>query len=146
MAGVVPDDLSGGRQRAVLSLEEQDVPAGQRPRQGPGGQCGMAFVRGHHLRHHGDAEAGFHYAQHGAWLREFENDVGCNFQPGERPVGNRIIAGDIFAIRQPTIYPWIVPHERQSQKLEDFPHLKRWFETIRKRPATIRAPTLSLKP
>jgi glutathione S-transferase len=99
----------------------------------------MAFVRGHHLRHHGDAEAGFHHAQHGAWLREFENDVGCNFQPGERPVGNRIIAGDIFAIRQPTIYPWIVPHERQSQKLEDFPHLKRWFETIRKRPATIRA-------
>jgi GSH-dependent disulfide-bond oxidoreductase len=32
-----------------------------------------------------------------------------------------------------------VPHERQGQKLEDFPHLKRWFETIRERPATKRA-------
>jgi GST-like protein len=32
-----------------------------------------------------------------------------------------------------------VPHERQGQKLEDFPHLKRWFETIKARPATERA-------
>ena len=36
-------------------------------------------------------------------------------------------------------YPWIVPYERQGQKLEDFPHLKRWFEAIRARPATVRA-------
>ncbi|HAO41568.1 MAG TPA: thiol:disulfide oxidoreductase, partial [Afipia sp.] len=27
----------------------------------------------------------------------------------------------------------------QGQKLEDFPHLKRWFEAIRARPATVRA-------
>ena len=32
-----------------------------------------------------------------------------------------------------------MPHERQGQKLEDFPHLKRWFEAIRARPATERA-------
>ena len=36
-------------------------------------------------------------------------------------------------------YPWIVPHERQGQKLEDFPHLQRWFEAIKARPATLRA-------
>jgi GST-like protein len=48
------------------------------------------------------------------------------------------VAGD-YSIADMAIYPWIVPHERQSQKLEDFPHLKRWFETIRNRPATIRA-------
>ena len=36
-------------------------------------------------------------------------------------------------------YPWIVPHERQGQKLEDFPHLKRWFDAIKARPATVRA-------
>ena len=28
---------------------------------------------------------------------------------------------------------------RQQQKLEDFPHLKRWFESIRARPAVVRA-------
>jgi GST-like protein len=44
-------------------------------------------------------------------------------------------------IRSPTwrAYPWIVPYERQGQKLEDYPNLKRWFETIKARPATIRA-------
>jgi GST-like protein len=36
-------------------------------------------------------------------------------------------------------YPWIVPHERQGQKLEDFPNLKRWFGAVRERPATERA-------
>jgi len=36
-------------------------------------------------------------------------------------------------------YPWIVPHEAQGQNLDDFPHLKRWFEAIKARPATQRA-------
>jgi GST-like protein len=48
------------------------------------------------------------------------------------------VAGD-YSIADMAAYPWIVPHERQGQKLEDFPHLKRWFEAIRSRPATIRA-------
>ena len=36
-------------------------------------------------------------------------------------------------------YPWIVQHDRQAQKLEDFPHVKRWFEAMQIRPAVIRA-------
>ena len=32
-----------------------------------------------------------------------------------------------------------MPYEQQGQKLEDFPHLKRWFEAIAARPATQRA-------
>jgi GST-like protein len=43
------------------------------------------------------------------------------------------------------LYPWIVPHERQGQKLEDFPHIKRWFEAIAARPATKRAYELAKK-
>ncbi|PLZ79900.1 thiol:disulfide oxidoreductase, partial [Fischerella thermalis WC217] len=49
------------------------------------------------------------------------------------------VAGDNYSIADIAAYPWIVPYERQGQKLEDFPHLKRWFETIQARPATIRA-------
>jgi GST-like protein len=48
------------------------------------------------------------------------------------------VAGD-YSIADMAAYPWIVPYERQGQKLEDFPNLKRWFETIRERPATKRA-------
>jgi GST-like protein len=48
------------------------------------------------------------------------------------------IAGD-YSIADMACYPWIVPHERQGQDLGDFPNLRRWFESIRTRPATRRA-------
>lgn len=48
------------------------------------------------------------------------------------------IAGD-YSIADMACYPWIVPYSLQQQKLEDFPNLKRWFESIRSRPAVIRA-------
>lgn len=56
----------------------------------------------------------------------------------KRLADRAFVAGD-YSIADMAAYPWIVPHERQGQKLEDFPHLKRWFEEIRARPATIRA-------
>ena len=49
------------------------------------------------------------------------------------------LAGDSYSIADIATYPWIVPYERQGQSLDDFPHLQRWFEAIRARPATIRA-------
>jgi GST-like protein len=48
------------------------------------------------------------------------------------------IAGD-YSIADMASYPWIVPYERQSQNIDDFPNLKRWFESIRARPAVMRA-------
>jgi len=49
------------------------------------------------------------------------------------------LAGDEYSIADMACYPWIVPHQRQSQSLDDFPHLHRWFQTIAERPATQRA-------
>jgi GST-like protein len=48
------------------------------------------------------------------------------------------IAG-AYSIADMAAYPWIVPYEAQGQNLDDFPHLKRWFEAVRGRPATVRA-------
>ncbi len=48
------------------------------------------------------------------------------------------VAGD-YSIADMASYPWIVPHKRQQQNLDDFPHLKRWFETIQARAAVVRA-------
>lgn len=53
--------------------------------------------------------------------------------------GRAFIAGDAYTIADIASYPWVVPHERQQQNLDDFPNLKRWFEAIQNRPATLRA-------
>ena len=55
-----------------------------------------------------------------------------------RLAGRGFVAGD-YSIADMAIYPWIVPYERQGQKLADFPHLARWFEAVRARPAVVRA-------
>lgn len=49
------------------------------------------------------------------------------------------VAGEDYSIADMAIYPWIVSHKWQSQRLEDFPHVLRWFNSIKERPATVRA-------
>ncbi|MCW8859329.1 MAG: glutathione S-transferase N-terminal domain-containing protein [Deltaproteobacteria bacterium] len=48
------------------------------------------------------------------------------------------IAGD-YSIADMAIYPWIVPYEKQGQKLDDSPNLRRWFRQLENRPAIMRA-------
>jgi GSH-dependent disulfide-bond oxidoreductase len=55
---------------------------------------------------------------------------------------HEFIAGH-YSVADMAAYPWIVPYERQGQKLEEFPHLKRWFEAMRRRPAVERAYALA---
>ncbi|MDE2391676.1 MAG: glutathione S-transferase N-terminal domain-containing protein [Rhodospirillales bacterium] len=52
--------------------------------------------------------------------------------------GKAYIAGE-YSIADMASYPWIVPYERQQQKLEDFPNLQAWFARMAARPAVQRA-------
>jgi len=56
-----------------------------------------------------------------------------------RLAGHAFVAGAEYSIADMAIYPWIVPWQVQLQDLADFPHLKRWFEAVAARPATVRA-------
>jgi GSH-dependent disulfide-bond oxidoreductase len=56
-----------------------------------------------------------------------------------RLADRKFVAGDHYSIADIACYPWIVPYERQQQRLEEFPNLARWFEDIKARPATVRA-------
>ena len=49
------------------------------------------------------------------------------------------LAGDEYSIADMASYPWVVPWKRQQQNLDDFVNLRRWFDSIRYRPATQRA-------
>jgi len=56
-----------------------------------------------------------------------------------RRLADRDFVAGAYSIADMACYPWIVPYERQGQNLDDFQHLKRWFEAVRVRPATVRA-------
>jgi GST-like protein len=58
---------------------------------------------------------------------------------------NAFVAGSEYSIADMAIYPWIVSHKWQSQDLEDFPNVLRWFNHIKDRPATVRAYALAAK-
>jgi GST-like protein len=57
----------------------------------------------------------------------------------KRLADREFVAGGAYSIADMAAYPWIVPHEAQGQNLDDFPHVKRWFDAIKGRPATVRA-------
>ena len=57
---------------------------------------------------------------------------GCHQAPA------RVFAWD-YPIADRAAYPWIVLDEQHGQNLNDFPNLKRWFETIQRRDAVKRA-------
>jgi len=52
--------------------------------------------------------------------------------------GRDYVAGE-YSIADMACYPWVVPYERLSQRLEDFPALAAWFRRMAARPAVVRA-------
>lgn len=61
----------------------------------------------------------------------------------DKRLADREFVAGAYSIADMACYPWVVPHEAQGQNLADFPHLKRWFETIKGRAATQRAYALA---
>jgi GST-like protein len=55
------------------------------------------------------------------------------------------LGGSEYSIADIATYPWVVPWKRQAQNLDLHPHLKRWFDNIAARPATVRAYELGKK-
>jgi GST-like protein len=47
------------------------------------------------------------------------------------------LAGD-YSIADMACVGWIRPYKNQGQDIEDFPHLKRWFEAVMARPAVVK--------
>ena len=93
-----------------------------------GPNCGQA----HHFRNY--AQEKIKYA-----IDRYTNEVNRLYGVMDTRLKDRqFLAGD-YSIADMASYPWIVPYKNQEQNIDDFPHLKRWLETIRARPATERA-------
>jgi GST-like protein len=48
------------------------------------------------------------------------------------------VAGADYSIADIAIFPWIMTHKAQGLTLDDWPHIKRWFATVRARDAVQR--------
>lgn len=59
-----------------------------------------------------------------------------------RLADREFLAGD-YSIADMAAFPWVVPHERQGQNLDEFPHLKRWFHALKARAAVQRGLALA---
>jgi len=72
-------------------------------------------------------------------MDRYRNEVNRLYGVLDRQLADCAFIADDYSIADMASYPWIVPHERQGQKLADFPNLKRWFEAVQARPAVVRA-------
>jgi GSH-dependent disulfide-bond oxidoreductase len=96
------------------------------------GGLGPMAGQNHHFAHY--ASEKLPYA-----IDRYVNETNRLYGVLNRRLADRpFVAGD-YSIADMAAYPWVVPYKNQSQDIETFPHLKRWFEAIQNRPATIHA-------
>ncbi|MBU1358038.1 MAG: glutathione S-transferase N-terminal domain-containing protein [Gammaproteobacteria bacterium] len=73
-------------------------------------------------------------------IRRYVNETNRLYGVMDRRLAEHdFLAGADYTIADMAAYPWVVPHKRQQQNLDDFPHLHRWFDAIAARPATVQA-------
>jgi GSH-dependent disulfide-bond oxidoreductase len=56
----------------------------------------------------------------------------------EKALGERAYLAGEYSIADIATYPWVWRHEMHHVKLEEFPHVKRWYDAISDRPAVKR--------
>ena len=92
------------------------------------GGLGPMAGQAHHFRQYAPEQVP--YA-----IDRYTNEVNRLYGVMDRRLADRdFLAGD-YSIADMACIGWVVPHERQGQDLNDFPNLKRWFETMKARPA-----------
>ena len=47
------------------------------------------------------------------------------------------VAGDDYSIADMACFPWLITHKAQGITLDDYPHIRRWFATVRARPGVV---------
>jgi GST-like protein len=95
------------------------------------GGIGPMLGQAHHFRNY--APEPISYA-----IERYTNEAARLYGVIDKRLADRgFLAGD-YSIADMATFPWLRSYERQGQDLDDFPNLKRWFETIAERPAVKR--------
>ncbi|MCA1403361.1 glutathione S-transferase N-terminal domain-containing protein [Ensifer sp. IC3342] len=96
------------------------------------GGLGPMAGQAHHFRQY--APEKIEYA-----INRYTNEANRLYGVMNKRLADRpFLAGD-YSIADMACIGWVIPHENQGQDLNDFPHLKRWFEAMLSRPAVQKA-------
>ncbi len=71
-------------------------------------------------------------------IDRFTNEVNRIYGVMNTRLGGREFLAGQYSIADMACIGWVSRYQRQGQDLSDFPNLKRWFETLRARPAVDR--------
>lgn len=91
------------------------------------GGLGPMLGQNHHFRIYAPEKVAY-------GIERYTNEANRLYGVLDRQLEDReYVCGD-YSIADMACWPWIVPHERQGQKLEDFPNVQRWYELMKTRP------------
>lgn len=72
-------------------------------------------------------------------ITRYTNEVNRLYGVLDRALQGRDYVAGEYSIADMAMWPWVQPHERQGQNLNDFPAIKRWYSAMEARPAVQRA-------
>ena len=92
------------------------------------GGLGPMAGQAHHFRQYAPEEVPYAVAR-------YTNEVNRLYGVMNKRLADRDYLAGEYSIADIACIGWVRPHRNQGQDLEDFPNLKRWFETVMARPA-----------
>jgi GST-like protein len=92
------------------------------------GGLGPMAGQAHHFRQY--APQPIEYA-----IERYTNEVNRLYGVMNIRLKDREFLAKDYSIADMACWPWVSLYERQGQDLNEFPHLRRWYETIKARPA-----------
>ena len=92
------------------------------------GGLGPMAGQAHHFRAFADEQVPY-------GIKRYTDEVNRLYGVLNKRLEGRPYVADEYSIADMAIWPWIVPHERQGQRLEDFPNIDAWFQRVAARPA-----------
>ena len=95
------------------------------------GGLGPMAGQAHHFRQY--APEKIPYA-----INRYTNECNRLYGVMNKRLADREFLAGAYSIADMACIGWIKPYQNQGQDLQEFPHLKRWFETIMARPAVER--------
>ncbi len=97
----------------------------------PMGGLGPMAGQAHHFRQY--APEPLPYA-----IDRYTKEVNRLYGVMNKRLADREYLAGAYSIADMAAWPWVVPWANQGQKIEEFPHLQRWFEAMKARPAVER--------